>query len=416
MAPTALPQFARALRSLNYRRYFIGQLISLAGTWMQQIAMSWLAYRLTHSALVLGMISFFGQIPILLFASVGGVWVDRVDRRKLLLATQFLAMMQAGVLAIVSWQALATPTLLMVLAFALGCLNALDVPARQAVAVQLVDNPDDLPNAIALNALLMNGARFVGPALAGVVVAEAGETACFVLNALSYLAVLAALAGIRLSAVPKSRGSALAAFHGGYRYALQHPTIRLLLLLVAGVSFFATSYSAMLPIFAREVFGGGARTYGLLVGSAGVGSLIASLVLAARDPAKPVGNLIAWAAPGIGFCLALFALTPWLGLAFVELMALGFCVIVTVAGSNTVIQSEVDEAYRGRVVGLYSMAFLGVSPLGSLAVGALAHAWGTRPTLLCGAFVTVLLGLTYRHVALGLGHAASGTRPDNPRR
>lgn len=392
-----MPQFARALKSRNYRRYFLGQLISLAGTWMQQIAMSWLAYRLSGSALVLGTIGFAGQIPILLFASVGGVWVDRVDRRRLLMATQCLSMVQALALTVLSWRGEATPTLLAALAFLLGCLNAIDVPARQAIAVQLVDEPDDLPNAIALNALLMNGARFVGPALAGIVVAEVGETACFLLNALSYLAVLLALSGIRLaSRMAKPRVSAFTALQGGYRYVLRHRAIRLSLLLVAGVSFFATSYSVMLPIFAREVFGGGARTYGLLVGCSGAGSLVASLYLASRDASRPLAALVGNAAPCIGVALALFALTPWQGLAFAELFALGFFVIVTIAGSNTLIQTWVEEAYRGRVVGIYSMAFLGIAPLGSLAAGGLAHAFGIRGTLIGGALLTILLGLAYR--------------------
>ena len=180
-----LPAFARALGSRNYRLYFLGQLVSLAGTWMQQIAMIWLAYRLSGSAFVLGMIGFASQIPILIFASLGGVWTDRLDRRRLLLWTQALSMLQALLLAALAWQDLVSPCLLLVLAFFLGCINALDVPARQAIAVQLLDDPDDLPNAIALNSLLMNSARFVGPALAGFVVAAVGGAVCCVLNAIS---------------------------------------------------------------------------------------------------------------------------------------------------------------------------------------------------------------------------------------
>lgn len=392
-----MPVFLRALASRNYRLYFFGQLISLAGTWMQQIAMVWLAYRLSNSALVLGSVAFMSQIPILLFGSFAGVWTDRFDRRRLLLVSQSLAMVQASLLAVLAWQNWATPGYLIVLAFCLGCINALDVPARQAIAVQLVDDPADLPNAIALNSLLMNSARFVGPALAGFVVAEVGEALCFVLNALSYLAVLLALRAIRL---PEHHGgeskSARQALAEGYRYVFDHPSILRSLGLVAAVSFFAAPYAVLMPLFAREIFAGDARTFGFLVGSAGAGSLLASFYLASRSEVTGLAGRVAWAAPAVGGCLALFALTPSLWLAYPVLMALGFCLILTVAGSNTLIQTRVENAFRGRVMSLFSIAFLGIAPLGSFAVGSLAHGLGVRPTLLgCGILVLVL-GLAYR--------------------
>ena len=401
-----LPAFARALGSRNYRLYFLGQLVSLAGTWMQQIAMIWLAYRLSGSAFVLGMIGFASQIPILIFASLGGVWTDRLDRRRLLLWTQALSMLQALLLAALAWQDLVSPGLLLVLAFFLGCINALDVPARQAIAVQLLDDPDDLPNAIALNSLLMNSARFVGPALAGFVVAAVGEAVCFLLNAISYLAVLVALRAIRIVAVPGQPVPTGAALRQGYRYVLGHCQIRRSLLLVACVSFLATPYAVLMPIFARQVFAGDALTYGLLIGSAGVGSLLAALFLASRADTRELPHWICRAAPAVGISLFVFALTPVPWLAFPVLAGLGFSVILTVAGSNTLIQTVVDEEYRGRVMALFSMAFLGVAPLGSLALGSLAHTCGIRRTLAaCGALMLVA-GAVYRHVTLRPGRAA----------
>ena len=258
-----MPPALRALASRNYRIYFAGQLVSLAGTWMQQIAMVWLAYRLTGSALVLGVVGFASQIPILVLSPFGGVLIDRFDRRRLLMLTQALSMVQALLLAWLVWQGVATPTHLIALAFGLGCINALDVPARQAIVVQLVDDKGDLPNAIALNSFMMHATRFVGPALAGWVVATAGEALCFLFNAASYLAVLLALAAIRLPATTR-RGPAtppLQALREGVRYTAGHRHIRASLLLIASLSLLATPYTVLMPLFAKEIFGGDARLY-----------------------------------------------------------------------------------------------------------------------------------------------------------
>lgn len=395
-----MPTVLRALRSRNYRLYFGGQLVSLAGTWMQQIAMVWLAYRLSNSAFVLGSVGFASQIPILLFASLGGVWTDRFDRRRLLLLTQTLAMTQALVLAGLAWLEWVTPALLIGLAFALGCINALDVPARQAIAVQLVEDKEDLPNAIALNSFMMNAARFVGPALAGFVVAEVGEAVCFLLNACSYLAVLLALSAIRIARVEGKPAPAFAALRQGYRYVAGHGRIRRNLLLVACISLLATPYAVMMPLFAHEIFGGDARTFGLLIGSAGAGSLLASLYLASRGGTDGLARRVCMAAPMVGLALALFALTPRLWLAFPVLMLLGFSVIVAIAGSNTLIQTWVDDDFRGRVMAIFSMAFLGVAPLGSFAIGSIAHGLGVRPTLFGCGLLTLAAGLFYRRLSL----------------
>jgi len=403
-----MPAFLRALNSRNYRLYFVGQLISLAGTWMQQIAMAWLAYRLSNSAFVLGSVGFASQIPILFFSAFAGVWSDRVDRRRLLLLSQSLSMVQALVLAVLAWMEWITPGLLIFMALCLGCINALDVPARQAIAVQLVDDKEDLPNAIALNSFLMNAARFVGPALAGYLVVLMGEAVCFLLNALSYLAVLLALSAIRLPAQGPSRPApALDALKEGIRYVREHGPIRRSLLLVSCISFLATPYAVMMPLFAKEIFGGDAGTFGLLMGCAGAGSLVASFFLASRRDTGGLEGKVALAAPAVGAALTCFALSPSQQVAYPIIMSIGFCVIITIAGSNTLIQTRVNNAYRGRVMAIFSMAFLGIAPLGSFIVGSVAHQVGIRPTLAACGLLTLAAGLVYRR----LTRAASAQEP-----
>jgi MFS family permease len=392
-----------ALRSRNYRLFFAGQLISLIGTWMQQIAMIWLAYRLTDSAVMLGLVGFASQIPILLFSTLAGVWNDRLDRRRLLLWTQFFSMLQAFALFALTVSASVTPTLLVTLAFLLGCINAVDLPARQAFVAQLVEDKADLPNAIGLNSLLMNGSRFVGPTLAGMIVAMAGEAACFLVNAFSYLGVLIALAAIRLAPRPPLRPQpALTALRAGLDYAFRHPQIRLPLLMVAGFSFFVTPYAVLMPVFARDIFHGGAETYGFLIGSAGIGSLSAALYLALRGrTGTSVGldGLVAHATLAGGAALTAFALVaalfPVLYWAFPLLSLLGFAVVLTVAGSNILIQTVVEENYRGRVMAIFSTAFLGIAPLGSLVVGTIGESLGVTQTLLLCGLLTLGLGTIY---------------------
>ncbi len=390
--------FARALSSRNYRLYFAGQFVSLAGTWMQQIAMVWLAYRLSDSALVLGIVGFASQIPILLLGPVTGVWTDRYDRRRILLVTQTLAMLQALLLAFLAFDHRAGPATLVALAFVLGCVNALDVPARQAFVSQLIENRDDLPNAIALNALLMNVTRFLGPALAGFAVAAIGEAWCFVLNAASYLAVLLALVAIRARPNPVQKTPVGQAFRAALAHVRGMPDVLACLLLVATISLLVTPYAVMMPLFAREIFAGDARTYGLLIASAGAGSLVAALYLASRQGTGGLFRLVSYTAASGGAALACFAANGLLALAFPIAAAIGFSAILTVAGSNTYIQTRVADGQRGRVMAIFSMAFLGIAPLGSLAVGSLAHAVGVRNVLFgCGlATMAVALVLSRR--------------------
>ena len=394
-----MPGFAahpfRALRSRGFRIYFAGQFVSLAGTWMQQVAMGWLVYRLTGSALVLGLLGFAGQLPILLFGAVGGVWLDRWDRRRLMMATQFLSLVQASVLALLTWQGWITPPLLLFLAFVTGCINALDLPARQSLVVHLVDDRSHLANAIALQSMLINTTRFVGPSLAGFIIAVAGEAACFTLNALSYLAVLLALAVLRVRTRGDRSRSAAHALREGLAYAFGHPGIRFYLLLVASVSFLVTPYTVLMPLFASTILGAGADTFGLLVGSAGAGSLVGGLYLASRASTTGLDRLVPHAAVLSGVALALFALNSQLALAFPILMVLGFSVVFVAAGSNTLLQTWVRDDMRGRVMATFSMAFLGVAPLGSLAVGSLSHLIGVRPTLVACGLATMLVAAVH---------------------
>jgi len=390
---------ARALGSRNYRIYFAGQLVSLAGTWMQQIAMSWLAYRLTNSAVVLGLVGFSSQIPILLLGSFGGVMSDRFDRRRLMIITQSLAMAQALLLALLTWQSWVSADSLIALAFLLGCINALDVPTRQAFAVQLVEKREDLANAIALNSFMVNAARFVGPALAGFAVAAFGEAICFLLNAASYLAVLVALLAIRVAEHRGEAGSALAALRDGFRYALQHREIRRILLVVASVSFLVTPYTVMMPLFAREILGGDARVFGLLIASAGAGSLVASLYLASRSSTEHLPRRVFAAVMVAGSMLTLFALNRLLVLAFPIVMVLGASVILAIAGANTLVQTLLRDEYRGRVMAIFTMSFLGIAPLGALAVGSLAHLIGVPVTLAgCGMLTLVVGTIAHRQL------------------
>lgn len=395
--PVLVSHPLRALRSRDFRIYFSGQLVSMAGTWMQQVAMGWLAYKLSNSALVLGLLGFASQAPILLFGLLGGVWSDRMDRRRLMLWTQALSLLQALVLAVLTWQGWVTPALLLSLAFLLGCINAVDLPARQSLLVHLVEDRAQLANAVALNSMLVNVSRFLGPALAGFVIAWAGEAVCFLLNAVSYMAMLLALGVLR----PRPGGDAskhpLLALREGLRYTFGHADIRLFLMLVAGVSFLLTPYVVMMPLYARTEFGGDARTLGLLVSSAGAGSLLAALFLATRASVEGLAQRVSLAAPVGGVALALFALNTVHGLAYPILMVLGFCVVLVAAGSNTLLQGWVRDDMRGRVMSAFTLSFLGIAPLGSLAVGGLSHAVGVRATFFVCGVLTVLAGLAHRY-------------------
>ncbi len=390
-----MPPMLRALSYRNYRLYFTGQVISLAGTWMQQIAMSWLAYRLSGSSLVLGIVAFAGQIPMLLLAPFGGVLSDHFDRRRILLITQSLALCQALLLAAMTWSAQIQPWHLASLALLLGVINAMDVPARQSLAVLLVDDRNDLSNAIALNAFTMNSARLIGPSIAGVAVASLGEAVCFLVNALSYLALISGLLAMRLRPEQRTtpRLSAAQALREGFRYAFGTPWIRYILFLVANLSFFITAYATLMPAVTDQVFHGDAHTYGFLMACAGAGALVSTIYLAWRQGAAGLERVVRWNAPVTGLALMLFALSSELWIAAPILFVIGFGMIAAVASANTRIQTGVRNELRGRVLALFSTAFLGMAPLGSLCAGSLASVLGNGPTLLLCGLCSCLLSL-----------------------
>lgn len=388
-----LPRVLRALAHRNYRLYFTGQVISLAGTWMQQIAVSWLAWQLSGSPLVLGVVAFSGQIPILLLGPFGGLWSDHFDRRRILIVTQSLAMLQAVLLAWLTFSGQVQVWHLELLALFLGAVNAVDVPARQALAVHLVDDRPDLPNAIALNSFTMNAARLIGPSIAGATVALVGEAWCFMLNALSYLAVLLALTAMKVTQEVQQRQPTVQALREGFAYALGTPWIRHILFLAASLSFFITSYATLMPAVVQHTYAEGAHTYGLLMACAGAGALAGTIFLASRHEAADLGRLVAITAPLTGASLVVFALSRSFWLAVPALMLIGFGMIASIAASNTRLQTGVRNELRGRVLSLFSMAFLGIAPLGSLAAGALAGLASTKATLLAFGAISCLLTL-----------------------
>jgi MFS family permease len=370
-----LAHLLRALRHRNYRLFFGGQLVSVCGTWMQTVAQAWLVYRLTGSAVLLGLVGFCSQIPVLLLAPYAGVVVDRHDRRLIIVVTQIASMLLAFVLAALTLSGRVQVWHVPVLAAMLGVMNAFDVPARQAFVVDMVGK-EDLINAIALNSSMFNSARIIGPSLAGVLVASIGEGWCFFANAVSYLAVIAGLLLMRLGAAPlhrPSRGSALARIAEGFTFVWQARAIRTLLLLMGLVSLVGMPYSVLMPIFADDVLHGGPKALGLLMGTAGVGALVGALALASRRGTRGLERWIAFSTAGFGVSLVLFASSRSFWLSAALLVPVGFCMIGQLASSNTLIQTMVPDELRGRVMSVYAMMLIGMAPFGSLLAGLVAQ-------------------------------------------
>ena len=377
-----------AFRSYNYRLYFIGQSISLVGTWMQQVAMSWLVYRLTGSAFLLGVVGFTSQIPTFLFAPVAGVLADRGNRRRLLIITQALAMLQAALLAAAVLSGVVQVWHIVVLSLLLGVVNAFDIPIRQAFVVEMVSQPEDLGNAIALNSSMVNGARLVGPTIAGLLVASVGEGVCFILNSASYLAVMLALAAMRLAPRPqcrKQRRHVYQELREGFVYAFGFAPIRSILLLLALVSLTGMPYSVLVPVFAKQVLQGGAHTFGFLMTAAGGGALAGTVYLASRKSVLGLGRLIVLSAVLFAAGIAGFGVSTSLPLSLLSLVIAGFGAMTLVASSNTILQTILEEDKRGRVMSFFTMAFMGMAPFGSFGAGSMAGIIGLRDTLLLGA-------------------------------
>ncbi len=374
----------RSLRHANFRLFFIGQSLSMIGTWLQQVAMGWLTYRLTGSAWLLGVVAFCANIGILAFGPL-----RRRARRP---RQQAPRAVRHAVDDAAAGRRPREPhrlrphrglALIVACALWLGTVFAFDVPLRQAIYVHLVDDRADLPNAIALNSFMVNGARVIGPALAGLLLSVVGEAVCFALNALSFVAVIVAIARLSWpsSAAPAPlRGGWWASWKEGARYVAGFPPVRALLVLVAVAAWTITPYSSLMPIYAGDIYGGGAHTLGFLLSAAGAGALASTFYLASRHSIRGLGRVIAGAAALSGLALAGFAYLDTFAVALLLMSAVGGGVILAAASANTIIQTVVDDRLRGRVAGFYTMAFLGVAPLGNLAAGALANAIGVRAT------------------------------------
>ena len=404
----------RALRHRNFRLFFGGQTISLIGTWMTRIATSWLVYRLTGSALLLGTVSFAGQIPTFLVAPFAGVWVDRLDRRQVLLWTQTLAMIQSFLLAALTLSGHITVSLILILSVMQGIVNAFDMPGRQAFMVEMVGDRADLGNAIAINSSMVNVARLIGPSLAGMLIAATSEGWCFLIDGISYIAVIASLLMMRLeaAAVRRMATSMLTELGEGWSYVAGFLPIRTILMLFALVSLMGMPFVVLMPIFAAKVLHGGAHTLGFLMGAMGVGALVSALSLAARKTVRGLIRMIPIAAAVFGLGLIGFGLSHVFWLSMLMVLVAGMGMMQGMAASNTIIQTLTDEDKRGRVMSYYTMAFMGMATFGSLLAGTLAHAipptpmWLVGKIPLAGAQWTVILN----GVAVVLGAAWFVTR------
>jgi MFS family permease len=386
-----------ALRNRNYRLYFFGQGLSVLGTWMQRVAMHWLVYRLSGSELLLGLSGFMSQIPVLFLGPLGGLWADRFDRRRLLMLTQALAMVQAVLLAYLTLRGHVAVWHVLVMAGLLGVINAIDTPLRQSFVVDIVSDRKDLPNAIAFNSLTNNSGRLIGPSIAGMTIAVLSEGACFAFNALSYLAVLWALWMMRIAERPRAHdhGNIWDGLKAGAHYVWSTIPIRKLLTLLACVSFMATPYTVMMPVFADRVLKGGAHTMGYMLSAAGVGAVAGTVYLAWRSAVRGLDTLIGVSAVAGGAALVVFAISPWIYLSATMMAVVGFGIIVTGAGVNTMVQTIVQDTMRGRVMSFYTMSFLGVAPLGALTIGAVAEATSVQVALAAGGLACAAAGLQF---------------------
>lgn len=381
---TGISHAWRALRWRNFRLYFTGQTISLIGTWMTRLATSWLVYRLTGSALLLGIVGFSGQIPTFLFAPFAGVWVDRLDRRRVLVVTQFLAMLQSLALAALTLSRHINIQEIIWLSGFQGLINAFDMPARQAFLVQMVEDKQDLGNAIALNSSMVNLARLVGPSLAGAVIALSGEGACFLIDGVSYIAVIASLLAMRLQpgAAKATTVSMLGQLMEGWKYVSGFAPVRTILLLFAMVSLMGWPFTVLMPIFAGKILKGGPHTLGFLMGAVGIGALVSAISLALRKTVLGLGRMIPISTACLGVGLILFGMSRVLWLSLVLMLFCGFGMMQQMAASNTIIQTIVEDDKRGRVMSFYAMAFVGMAPFGSLLAGISAHAIGAPLTVM----------------------------------
>ncbi|MCX5842116.1 MAG: MFS transporter [Deltaproteobacteria bacterium] len=395
--PKGLKLIFRTLRYRNYRLFFAGQCISLIGTWMQQIALSWLVYRLTHSVFLLGMVGFVSQFPTFLFAPFAGVLSDRWNRHHILIFTQSMSMLLAMTLAVLVLTGVIAVWHILLLTLFLGCVNALDIPTRQSFVIYMIDQREDLGNAIALNSAMFNVARFLGPSVAGLLIAAVGEGICFLLNGLSYLAVIAALLSMKLSSVHSEsmKANMLHDLKEGLAYTFGSQPIRSILLLLALTSFMGVPYAVLMPAFATDILHGGPHTLGFLMSATGAGALFGAVYLASRRSMIGLGKIIPITAGIFGMGLIGFSLSRILWFSLLLMFIAGFGIMVQVASSNTLLQTIVDDNMRGRVMSFFAVSFMGMAPFGSLLAGSLAGMMGVANTLMMGGICCVMGATVY---------------------
>lgn len=394
-----LDSMFRALRYRNFRLFFLGQMVSLVGTWMQLVAISWLVYRMTNSAFLLGVVAFSSQIPSFLLFPFAGVIADRYDRRLVLLAVQVLSLVQSSVLAFLVLTGIVTVGQIIVLGIIMGIINAFDLPVRQALISEMVEDRQDLNNAIGLNSALFNGSRLVGPALAGVLIAVSNEGICFAINAISFIPIIVALLMIRIAPRPRHQESphVLVEIKEGLRYAVSSLPIRTLLLQLASISFLSGGLQTLLPVFVREIYQEGPQAFGFVTSMSGVGALGGALYLAGRRTVLGLGRMIGSANMIFGILLVIFSLVTETYTAGVLSLFLGLSMILAIGSTNMVLQTIVEEDKRGRIMSLYGAALIGLTPVGSIVVGAAVGKLGLEMTVVVGGLLCLAASAVYWH-------------------
>ena len=382
----------RSFRSRNFSLFFSGQSISLIGTWIQRIATPWLVYHLTGSAFLLGVVGFAGQIPTFIISPFAGVLTDRWNKYHMLIITQVAAMIQAFLLALLYLMGTIQVWHIVVLSILLGIINAFDVPARQSLVIEMIDKKEDIGNAIALNSSMVNGARLLGPSIAGVLIVLTSEGICFLLNGLSYLFVIASLLFMKIAPKKPSSGNQPVwnELKEGFSYAFGFAPIKYIILLLALISLMGMPYTVLMPVFAKEILHGGPRAFGFLMGASGVGALTAALYLASRKSVVGLGKIIPIAAGIFGFGLITFSFSRLYLLSLGLIVIIGFGMMMQMASSNTILQTIVDDDKRGRIMSFYAMAFMGIAPFGSIMAGGLAGLIGTPYTILVGGIACII--------------------------
>ena len=396
-SPKRFEHLFRALSSRNYRLFFFGQGISLIGTWIQSVAQAWLVYRMTNSVFLLGLVGFLSQIMVFVFGPFAGVIADRMNRHRILVITQTAAMLQAFALALIVLTHTAQVWHIMALSLLLGLINSFDVPVRQSFVIEMVEKKEDMGNAIALNSSLVNSARLIGPSIAGVLIAAFGEGICFFLNGISYIAVIASLLLMKIT--PKMshtrRSHLFKELKEGISYAAHFPPIKYILITLACISFIGAPYMVLMPVVAKDILHGGPQTMGWLLSSTGCGALIGALYLASRKNVVGLLKMIVTASLVFGFSLIALSLSSELWISCLFLFMTGFGMVMQMASSNTILQTIVDEDKRGRIMSLYSIAFLGMAPFGSLYAGSFAHMFGARSAIALSGICCVAIAAVF---------------------